>query len=300
MGSEFQEIETAFGRRVTTFQRNYRAGEMPAYEVLFVELKPELLQLIRYQQSINMNIRTSLVIMSQYKRLDDEGNVSETSLLTLRLAFKNVYLAHGPREIKRLISEMQSEILDRDEAIVNSGSGWILDFVSAVNLEVAVLYDLNSAGCDTKRHLLKGVPKKKRQYLRNVSGKDDRCFFNAVSLALCGQDVWNLSKPKRDLLAAKHEKLVLDTRGFSTPFSILKVPKFERRHSALDIAINIFTFDVEDESVQVVLRSVYQNEVTKRKQINLLVMKNHYFLITDLDGFIPVSYTHLRAHETDS
>ena len=88
VGSEFQEIETAFGRRVTTFQRNYQAGEMPAYEVLFVELKPQLLQLIRHQQSINMNIRSSLVTMSQHKRLDDKGNVSETSLLTLRLAFK--------------------------------------------------------------------------------------------------------------------------------------------------------------------------------------------------------------------
>ena len=29
VGSEFQEIETAFGRRVITFQRNYRAGKCP-------------------------------------------------------------------------------------------------------------------------------------------------------------------------------------------------------------------------------------------------------------------------------
>ena len=287
VGSEFEEIETAFGRRVVTFQKNYRPNMVKDYESLFVELKHELFSLIRHQQRINSNIRVSLIVMSQYKRLDEFGEVVETSLLTLRLLFKNVYMAHGPRQIKRLISDMRSEIIDRDEAIVNSGSGWILDYVSAVNLEVAVLYELNSAGCDSRKNLLKDIPKKKKACLRNVSGEDDKCFFNAVSLGMCGPKAWNLPKSKRDLLVKQHSKLMFDIKGFSTPLHIMKVPKFERRHQALDLAVNIFTYDVEAEETRVVLRSIYQNaNEKKRTQVNLLLMKNHYLLITDLNEFI--------------
>ena len=51
-------------------------------------------------------------------------------------------MATSKTSIKRKCSVMEASVIDRHEIIVNSGSGWNLDYISAMNLEVGILHQL--------------------------------------------------------------------------------------------------------------------------------------------------------------
>ena len=65
----FTEIESAFNRRVQTFERMYNVGEYQTLDQVYINLIPNVTKLIKHQLSIKFILRFSLILKCVYLSL---------------------------------------------------------------------------------------------------------------------------------------------------------------------------------------------------------------------------------------
>lgn len=292
LGSGFREIESAFSRRLQTLSRSFAPMSLLSIEDCFRLIKEELTDLLQQQLAVKQMLQFSLVVFVQYRREDPLGGVEERTTLPVRSSFRRLYLADAEDRLRRILQEMESKVASVHETIVNRGSDWRMDYVTAINVEVGKLVMAGGCGSRNRKFLMRQVPAKKRKYLCNVSNYDpsskNDCFFHAVAMGLC-ENASLLKEEKQRYLLAKQiiNTSKIKTHLFRTPFRVTDARAFEKRHAKLKFALNIYSLDDDNEPV-LVYKSMH-TDFTGRRGINLLLVQGkapHYMYITCVDRFL--------------
>jgi hypothetical protein len=284
--SHFHETESAFSRRIKTFTKYFPNRARLTLEETFDDTTRHIIRLLERQLALYYLIRFAIIVFAQYRQEDALGQTIDTVVIPLRAKYKNIYMAHSRRDIRRMIEESASEIEIRNEETHNSGSGWILDFIVSQNLEVGKL-SMNGGGGGGRAidsAFWNKIPIKKRKYVNNVSSENDECFFNAVAFGMAFSP--NITVAKCETIAKQISQKMFRKKGFILPFSVKRVRDFEDKNNNLSLGINVWTFDEE------VLIPIYRTSNNNaRNKINLLLVFvqtakgkiGHYFYVNDID-----------------
>lgn len=281
--SDFHEIESAFFRRIQTFSLAFIPRTVLSVEEALDRCEDDIFALLKRQLAVKQLIQYAVVCNGFYRKENELGEVADRIPLVLRAGRKKdnqIYMATTDAQIRLQLRRIQQQLIEANERLEISGSQWILDHINSINVEVGQL--TFRVGCNGLR-LVSKLAKSKRAFVTNVSSENEQCMFYAVALGLCGAEALKMSEKQRHLLAKQTVRTRLKTKGFSTPFNLKELHKFETKHKHLDLAINVFTFS--DYDFLPVYKSRYRD---KLHQINLLLIrgnkeKHHFVLINDLD-----------------
>jgi len=96
------------------------------------------------------------------------------------------------------VNDNFSEIVVRCDQFLTAGSGWSLDQVLDVRVEIGRLHI--SGGCCEKLIKMKLKPHKIK-YLTDASTLKSECFFSSVSVAMLHEQMVSLTKEQRGVVA---------------------------------------------------------------------------------------------------
>ena len=288
--SGFRSIETAFNRRVQTFNIAFPPMLMLSIEQSFDTMMNELNDLLLHQLAINNAIRFSLIVFVQYRRENALGGLDEKAVIPVRSAPRDLHMgdAEGNR-MRNILSDLEMFILNTHDRITTQGSNWRIDYVTSYNVEIGSLD--YKGGCGSRQKtVMKHVPKLKRKYVCNVPTPDPAnkdCFFHSIAMGICNdasliQDKKNRFDVAKEILRVYGVK----TQKYKTPFRVKYARSFERRNSHLNIAINIYK--ISEERAIRVYKSCH-TDLQERKIINLLLVNEtveHFMYITNLNAFL--------------
>ena len=286
----FSEIESAFNRRVQTFERMYNVGEYQTLDQVYINLIPNVTKLIKHQLSIKFILRFSLILKCVYQKMDELGHIDEECDMFLRSNSRIVFLA-DKTSITKYVKSCTDVCSSRHEQIINSGSGWVLAYVQSAHIELGKIQ--LRGGCSSSKALIR-VKKYKRKYLLDCDTKQNECFFNAVSLGLMSKQTHKLSSSARGCMARAYTKHHLITKKIKTPVSIKDIRKFERKNDEKLFGVNVFsyvqTMPIEDPFIIPVYRSINKHA----NKINLLLIpvnnQHHFIYIKDLNRLCDESH----------
>ena len=167
-------------------------------------------------------------------------------------------------EIKDKIKSAFEKILNNIEDFLNHGSGWQIKTVDFIEVHIGKYYSLKG-GCRSV-----SLPNKLRnkKAILNIKCNDDMCFIYAILAAL-------FPKVSNKNLQSSYEKYKIHlSYGFlNFPVQVSDVPKFEQKNK---LKINIYGF-------KDVIFPIYKSKCATFKELDLLLFKNHYCLITNFN-----------------
>ena len=277
----FAEIESAFNRRICTFQTEFEFMEIKNLEVANLKIHDQATTLIKHQLMVKKMIRFSLIYVSEYVKYDELGGISEELKFFLRSASKPAFLSEQ-KSIGSKLDDAMKDIEQRHEGFLAAGSGWVLNQIYAANLEIGKLS--LAGGCNKVKFNVKPV---KRKYLVDVETKGDECFFNSVALGFFSEKTLQMNPKKLGILAREYTKKTFNTKGLILPLNLKHIRKFELKNRKLNIRINVFTI-LNGEMIPV--HKTVSKTATKVINIFLQQKKNgfkhHYIYISDLNKFL--------------
>ena len=170
------------------------------------------------------------------------------------------------------VDEAVELLLNRCEAFMTEGSGWLFKTVNQVLLKIDE-YVTFSGACSKSE--LPVFLQKKRCCFTVEGGERDKCFLYAVAAAVLNP---KKKHPKRLRVYESFIRSLSSNEFIKFPVRLPDVVVFE---NANDISVNIFTY--EDN----VLCPTYVTKcVDKSRHVNLLLYNNHYFAITNLSAML--------------
>ncbi len=277
----FKEIESAFNRRIITFQHEFEYMEIKNLETANLKIQSSAAALVKRQLLLKKMLRFSIIYQGQYVKYDELGGIGEELNFFLRASSK-VLLLSDQKSINSKISQSMKELEERHESFLGSGSGWVLNQVLAANVEIGRLS--LAGGCSNIKYDVKPVKKK---YLVDAQTTGKECFFNSVALAFFPKDVLRSDSVQLGVLAREYTRINFKTKGLRLPVNLKDIKKFEQKNKALNIQINVFT--ILDGLMLPVHKSLSR---AGTKVINLFLQqkrngsKHHYIFISNLNKFL--------------
>ena len=186
-------------------------------------------------------------------------------------------LTRNVKRLKTLVDKAIREIIGFYDGFIERGSGWVLIRVLFLSLKVTKAAAF-SGGCGNV-----SLPKciQKKRACVTMGGEDNKCFIYAI---LAGMFPKKNNAGRRSYYRQYIDKLNL--RNIKFPVKTRDVNRFERQNN---VSVNVFAFGTE-------LYPYYVTEYRdKQYHVNLLLHKNHYFLIKNLSAFM---FGIIRKHKS--
>ena len=279
--------ETAFKRKLMTFTYKFDDKKITNLELAGHITGEDICALIKHQLTIQKMLRFSIIYVCEYVTYNELGEIEKTHIAFLRSTMQNVLLTDD-RKIKTKINQCNTDVGERHDAFLATGSGWSLNRVASINVEIGQFSF--SGGCKENRA---SIAKWKFKYLVDPETLDNECFLNCISLAFLNKDTWKLNEKRLGMITREYAKK-FNTNGLRWPLNIKQIPKFERINPDLNIHINVFS--VIDgliipiyKSTSNPLSTLERNNV---KIINLFLQQkkdgreHHYIFISELNRFL--------------
>lgn len=276
--SPFSEIETAFNRRLITFQNGLKSHTYKTIDEVKVGTKKEIKNLLFHQLQIKKLLKFSLIVRAEFVKYDELGGISTEISAYLRSSCKNLFLSDAPR-IRHSIRQCFSEIQTRREGFVNTGSGWSLAGISYLNIEVGKLSF--AGGCADVKF---GLKSQKKKWVVDIDSKENKCFLAAVALGCLPPSTLELDRKRLSIIAEKYSKR-FNVKNLTFPLNLKQIHAFERKNKELKIQIRVYT-EIEGRIIPV---HKSRNDHQKRT-IHLFLQRvnhdqHHYVYIKDLNSF---------------
>jgi hypothetical protein len=177
---------------------------------------------------------------------------------------------------------MWTEIMDRDQALVAAGSGWILrDFIS---IGMTITNVRLVGGCvDRKEKLIR-----KLVSVTDVESPEDQCFFYSVAVGMAPDSIRSSDPAILKMWCDQYVKIKLNRKGLPTPMPVDKIYKFELKNKNLRIKLNVFLYRPDGKTFPV-YRSTKKPKQEEHRLNLLMVPTNlsrniyHYVFIHDLN-----------------
>lgn len=281
--NQFEEIETAFNRRVSTFSCNFPDMGITNVEMVAEHIHRSSTELIKHQLALKHLLRFSLIMVAEYVKYDELGKIDDSSisLFHLRSTSKCVLLS-DMNNIGSKVNQCLTEIEERNEHFLSTGSGWALNQIKKANIEIGKIS--LAGGCNETRL---DVANHKKKYLIDVNSIKDECFFNSVALAFLDKSSLNLEPNKLGVLTRAYTKQHFNTKKLELPLNLQHIQKFEQKNKHLNLRINVFT--ILDKKMVPVHRSINKKA---DKTVNLFLqqrrggLKHHYIFISNINKFL--------------
>ena len=210
-------------------------------------------------------------------------NFSALKQVPIRTYSKNVMIGTNLRQIA--ISLIQ-ELMDRIEKFEHNGSGYILQEVMSLDLEIFNFSELYS-GCAINIKKMKN-----KKHLLSVDNKDDFCLLYSVA-AYFQHSRFSKERQTDPKSYLKWINTNIDVTGMEFPSGIKDVKTLVKQNPHLDLNVSLF---LRNNRGVFPMASNIKNENQKgRNKINLLrishktgdtVNNGHFVLIRDLDSFL--------------
>ena len=178
----------------------------------------------------------------------------------------------GEQDIEKFIADAYAQLDKHVDKFTNNGSGWILDNVISLSVNIAKYTPLKgSSYIELPKYL------KDKKAIVNVKNEDNKCLKWALLAAL------HPAKKDPQRVNKYMQFKELDFTGIDFPTPLSKIPKVERQNN---LAINVFGYA---ESPKV--HPLYLTKYLTRDPINLLLITevndgkvySHYCWIKDLN-----------------
>ena len=152
------------------------------------------------------------------------------------------------------------------------GSGFVKQNINQIEIEVYKIKDIKASSWVE-------LPEKYKnsKSIINIQNNDQFCFIWSI--------LAHLHPAKNNKYRTSKYKPYINNlnlkEGLEFPMSIVNIPKFEKQNG-----LNINVFELSEKKKNESLTPVYVNKNYSGKQIDLLLYKNHYCLITNLQRLL--------------
>ncbi len=208
-------------------------------------------------------LKSYLVIYLDFVKFLEDGEIKKISQ----------YLRTKPRilinenDIDPALCEMYQDLNEKIQIFCREGSGWLIDKVNFLTVDTLQYTPMTGGAYNTLP--LKLAKSKSLLNIENMG--DDSCFQLCLTAAL-----YPAKANKKRVSAYRANINKIKMHGVSTPVSLKDIPKVEHMNN---IGINVFEY--EDK-----IYPVYISKNSHTSVVNLLLYKEHYYLITKIDSFL--------------
>ncbi|XP_055930792.1 uncharacterized protein LOC129961025 [Argiope bruennichi] len=195
-------------------------------------------------------------------KFDDNDNIKEQFFYFSSYCQRSL----SNLDLGKNISEAFEKILSSIETFIKFGSGWIIDNIKFIDVHIGY-YDPLNGGCFIS------LPKclKLKKCILNINNCDDKCFLYCI-IARLFPAKYNKNSPAS---YRKHLKY-LNFSFLKFPVALNQIQMFEEKNN---ISINVYGFEKN-------IFPIYLTKRKLRKEVDLLLYKKHYFLITNFNRLL--------------
>ena len=302
-GLVFEKTPWAIGNFLRGWQmdvpRGHRLGADP---LVFLDgVRPQIHQKLTEEILDLKGVKFQLALSIHLRKIKQDGSEECTNSV---FRYKQQALLQ-PAEIEKTLDEAFPHILGILEKWTRNGSGWTVDYISTLWLDIARYQPLRGGS-----YIPLPAAVENKKAVVNVKNNDDHCLRWALRSAL-----FPVAKdPQRPSKYSTKDDL--DFTGIDTPTPISQISKVEKQN---DLAINVFGWDNAHACVIIHRLS---DAALARTTVNMLLIekagKFHYTWIKDLNRLLydQSKYQHrkhfcerclhgytredlLKAHESD-
>ena len=273
-GLVFRRTPLAIGNFLRCWRMNVPRGHpLGADPLSFLEgVRPQIRQKLTEEILALKGIKLQLALRVQPRKDRSDGGEEYTDPI-IRHKQETILQAAETAEINEVLDKVFPHILETLEKWTQRGSGWVVDHVSTLWLDIARYKPLRGGSYIT----LPAVVKNKKAVV-NVKNTDDRCLRWAIHSAM-----FPVANGEHNYRPTKYpEEDGLDFTGIDTPTPISQISKVEKQN---DLAITVFGWD----GACVIIHRLSER-ACPAERINLLLIekagKFHYTWIKNLNRLL--------------
>ena len=248
--------------------QGYPLGADP---LTFLEgVRPQIRQKLTEEILAIKGVKFQLALRVQLRKDRSDGGEEYTDPI-IRHKQETILQAAGTAEINEVLDKAFPHILETLEKWTQRGSGWVVDHVSTLWLDIARYKPLRGGS-----YIPLPAAVKNKKAVVNVKNTDDRCLRWALRSAMCP-----VANGEHNYRPTKYpEEDGLNFTGIDTPTPISQISKVEKQN---DLAINVFGWD----GACVIIHRLSERPA---ERINILLIekagKFHYTWIKDLNRLL--------------
>lgn len=271
----FEVRVSAFKRTCVSYRKTY-GKKMKTLEQAFQNDKEEMFDVLRHELNSKKYIKAAIIWHAEFlKPLEEFGGSFQRYVVCLRGKTQQI---NNKKDIQRCIFASRMAAETRIDDFVEQGSGWVLDELLHVDIEVGNCPPLNGCCNLLSIRYLKTLQKVK------PSRGGNTCFVDAVAFHFVKSE--NKTRLKKFI----DKSLNLPV---SSPVKVSQIPKFERDNAHLDLGINVIYAEG---------KHIYPLTVSKKRtakeNITLILYKtvvkgkveSHYAYVEKLDLLLRRTY----------
>jgi hypothetical protein len=238
-------------------------------ELFLVSKYNKLSEILR--QNVKKHGHIKFILFSHCKLF----KLTEDKIVTISPYFPSeVKILYSAYNIKNKLRKAFAEILGIYDGFVELSSGWVLEFVDFVQLNIAK-YQPFKGGCKNKQ-----LPEFIRRKKACISFDciDNKCFLYAVLAS-----VYPVSSNKNRHTLYRLVEHNLNTDSLSYPVSFSQINSFEKDNN---ISINVFGCSLYNKVVPLYI-TTFKNATS---HVNLFFHQKHYYCISNLSALLSKQY----------
>ena len=248
-------------RAFQNFVRSYRKDLVGSLDPLTVltNIRDEIIEIIEAE---NSRIRFIVCMCITFEKLNDD-----------EVVYNEFYFSSGTErllsnyELNEKLNSAYDKILNGIDDFLNYGSGWQIKNVNYVEIHIGRYYS-QRGGC---KHV--SLPKliRNKKAVLNINSDTNMCFINSVLAGLFPQKR-NKNLESTYMKFRKH--IAYEFLRF--PVKISQISNFERINK---LKINVYGYKHN-------IFPIYRSKFTYSKELDLLMYRNHYFLIKSFNRLL--------------
>ena len=129
----FERKEDAHGCKV--FAVDFDEGDIPTVEDAFVVKRDNIIKKVKTELRKQKIVKFGTVLIGNFSISGEDGKIEKQSQIPLRSVHSKLFLSDEKR-IPSLVNSCMRQTLDRVSDLEETGSGWTLDSIAELRLEV--------------------------------------------------------------------------------------------------------------------------------------------------------------------
>ena len=229
-GLGFEKTQWAIGKFLWGWQMDVPQGHLlGADPLVFLEgVRPQIRRKLTEEILAIKGVKFQLALKVQLRK-DKPDGVEEYTDPVIRHKQETILQATGTAEINEVLDKAFPHILETLEKWTQRGSGWVVDHVSTLWLDIARYQPLRGGSYIPLPNAVKN-----KKAVINGKNTDDRCFLWTL-LAAMFKVAKNPQRPSK-----YPEEDVFDLTGIDYPTPISQISKVEKQN---ELAIKVFGWD---------------------------------------------------------
>lgn len=280
-------VRSALSNSIRQYSASLNPRQVTSAEAAAGRFLDDIVELIEMELRTHHTLRQSLIVSGRFlKAVAGESGVTFRREIFPARVRSRLVLESDRRDLTHILEQQFADAATRLDMIANEESGWVLQDIAAVDVELSHATVLRGASLDAAsvsaaREALSSMPNCGRLQVLTTDRDDEKfkCFYYAVAFGLMSKDGY---EPGEEVLRHFIAQSFKDVRN--QPVSIEEVKKFERKNSLLKFKIQIISFRRSTREHYVAYRS--KKKAEGRTLINLFLLppsrgvpEGHYFFI---------------------